>query len=617
VTGDLPGTRAAERFALTCVFALLAVLAFRQVASLDTGFHLKAGEHILSGKGFPRNDPFTFTLGDRPYVDTSWGFQVLAAATHRVAGASGLVGLDAMLVLAVFLVLHRTARLAPCNPAVLATLLLAGGLASEMRFEARPELLSWLYLAVVLHLLHRRAERRAASLWLLPAIHLLWANTHALFVLGWMAIACFLAGEAIRERRLPRDLLAWGAASVAATLINPYGARGMLFPLTLATRLKEENPFAQSIGEFVSPFALRLSSQFPFYPRVPVWSLRALFALAALAAVLSLFPPRGSGRRRRPEALLLFAAFAPLAFRMIRNGPILVLASVPFTAWALSELAPRRRTLRPALAVAVVAVAAVLTLRVGNDAYYIASRRLDRFGWTWNRLAVPADAARFADRVGLRGPALNHLNFGGFLMWARPDPVFIDGRLEVVGEDFYRSYQAMLTSESALEAAVARYGLRWIVYPYATNPQLLQRLGADARWRLAYFDHLAAIFVRDGPGAEALVDPGVSAAVSRPPRRGRLARWMSGCFGRQRFPSDSFYRGLFHYFRGEFPHAERRFTDAVRESRGDYYEIYNNLGSALWQQRRREEARACYRVVLAEDPDNQLARQRLSASVPR
>lgn len=619
------GPRPAERVALACVLALLALLAFRQVGSLDTGFHLRAGEHILAGKGWPATDPFTFTLGDRPYVDTSWGYQVLAAAIHRAAGTAGLVGLDVLLVLATFLLLLRTCRLAPADPGVVAALLLAGGLASELRFEARPELGSWLLLAAVLHLLHRRAEGLRAPLWALPILHLVWANLHALFVLGWGAIACFLVAETIRDRRVPRDLLGWGALSVAVTVINPYGLTGALFPLTLATRLQEGNAFAQSIGEFVSPFALRLSSSFPFYPRLPVWCFRALFVLAAIGGVLSLGRGEGASGRRRPEALLLFLAFAPLSFRMIRNMPILVIATLPATAFALARRLPLRGSRRAVLAGLVAGAAALLSVRVATDAYYVASRRMDRFGIGWNGLTVPVDAARFADRVGLRGPMLNHLDFGGYLMWARPDPVFIDGRLEVVGEEFYRSYRRNLASEGALEEAVARYALGWIVFPYPTNPELLRRLSDDRRWRLAHFDHLAAIFVRERPGAGGFVDPSLAASPSPPgagppiaalpglggpPRRSNLATWVGGLVSRERFPVDPFYRGLFHYFRGEFKPAERRFAEAIRDSDGAYFELYHNLGSALWQQRRFAEAAACYRIVLEHQPDSPIARQR-------
>lgn len=628
------------RLALCSVFTLLAVLAFRQVGSLDTGFHLKAGEHILSGKGWPTNDPFTFTLRDHPYVDTTWGYQVVLAVLHRAAGTHGIVLLDVLLVVGVFLVVARTARLASVDPLILAALLLLGGLGSELRFETRPELASWLYFAIVIHLLHRRALGRSAPLWILPLLHGLWANTHALFVLGWGALACFLVAETIRSRRLPGDLLAWSAASVAVAVLNPYGVKGLMAPFTLATRLMEGNVFAQSIGEFVSPFALRLSAQFPFYPRVPVFSFRLFFALAALAGTLSLLVRRDRASGRGPHAALLFVAFAPLAFRMIRNAPLLVIATLPTTAWVLSarlgsaSQAARgdgRRPLRAVLAAVTIVVALGTAVRAATGAYYVSSRRPERFGWSWNAISAPVDAARFADRVGLRGPMLNHLNFGGYWMWARPDPVFIDGRLEVVGEEFFRSYQAILGGEAALEAAVSRYHLGWIVFPYATNPQLLKRLGQDPRWRLAYFDALAAIFVREGPGASRFVDPGLASSLAGAservaidrlpglggtPRPGRLARFVSGFAAKRSFPSDAFYRGLFHYVRGELPQAEGRFAEALRESGGAYYEIYNNLGSALWQQRRAAEAAACYRIVLEEDPANRIARERTGGFSP-
>ncbi|HZI93868.1 MAG TPA: tetratricopeptide repeat protein [Patescibacteria group bacterium] len=632
-----PLANRAAQAAVVSVFVLIALLSVRQVGSLDTGFHLKAGERLLQTWRWPDADPFTFTLGDRPYVDTSWGYQLLVTLAQRALDAPGLVILHGLLILAVFFTLYRTSRLAPSNPAVLAALLLIACVASEMRFEARPELVSWLLLAIVLHILHRHAEGRTAPLPALVVVHLIWANMHSLFVLGWVAIGCFIAGLWLRQRRLDTRLLGWGIGSMAITLINPYGWRGTLFPFTLATRLQEGNVFAESIGEFVSPFNLGLSRMFPFYPRLPIASFR-LFALLAVIACLLLI------RQKRFWSCLLMPVFMALAFRMIRNIPLLVVAGLPAVSCAFSGAlgsgSPRRSRsywtrLDSAAPAAVMILSAVLGLRVIHDGYYIASRRTERFGLGWNRLVLPVEAAQWATQAGLNGPMLNHLNFGGYFMWARPQPVFIDGRLEVVGETFYRYYQRVLGSPAELEACVAKYGIRWMVFPYATNRDLLVRLSKDAKWRLAYFDHLAAIFVRaDGaapawlehptldestsPGAEGLdVSPVAGLAgvpgIAGEPRPGGLARWMAGLARRQIFPTDDFNRGLFRYFRGELDPAGRRFVAALRASGGAYYEIYYDLGAVLYQERRFAEAAACYRIVLEDDPENVGARDRLAS----
>lgn len=611
-------------------FLVLALLAARQVGSLDVGFHLKAGEHILSGQGWPRTDPFTYTLNDHPYIDTSWGYQVLIAMARRALDAPGLVILHAALVLATFFILYRTARIAPVDPTSLVLFLVAGGVASEMRFEVRPELVSYLFLALVLHLLHRHAEGLRSPLWALPVIHLVWANSHSLFILGWGAIACFAAGLWIRDRRPDRRLFAWGLGSVAVAFLNPYGWRGVLFPFTLATRLQRENPFGGSIGEFVSPFALGISEQNPFYPRLPIFTFRIL-ALLAVAALLVLL------RRRRFHAGLIILAFLPLSAGMIRNIPLLVIAALPGMIWVLPAgkilggigLHGRARRLILAGTASGLGLALILLgLRVYHDAYYIASRRPERFGLGWNRLVLPVDAAEYAKKAALKGRFLNHLNFGGYLMWARSEPVFIDGRLEVVGEEFYRYYNRLLGSQEDLEAGVARYGIRWMMIPYAVTPSLLGRMSRDPRWRLAYFDHLAALFVRSdepigtAPPAMELPTPGSPVLGSTvpalpglggPSRRGGFSNWLAGLVRTENFPAEDFNRGLFHYFRGDLDLARGRFAEAIQSSGGAYYEIYNNLGAVLYRKKRFAEARDCYAIVLEADPANRIARERMAA----
>jgi len=323
--------------ALAAVFLLAGVLALRQVASPDIGFHLAAGERVLSAQGWPRTDPFTYTVADHAYIDTSWGFQVLAGLAHRAGGAPGLVLLQLGLVLATLAVLYRTARLLPAGRGGLPALLGLGVVAAEMRFEVRPELLSYLLLAVVLHVLQRHALGRAAPLWCLPAIFLVWANGHGLFVLGWGALGCALAGGVLAGRGVDRRLARWSAAAAAVTLINPYGFAALTFPLTLATRMSAENTFNQRIGEFVSPFALRAAEAFPFRPRAPLAAYYTLVGLAALGAWPLV-------RKQRFVALLALALFGALSGRMIRNLPRLVVGGLPAIAWGLHGWAwPGRR----------------------------------------------------------------------------------------------------------------------------------------------------------------------------------------------------------------------------------------------------------------------------------
>lgn len=609
--------------ALLAVFALLGGFAVRQVGSLDAGFQLRAGEYVLDGNGWPRTDPFSYTMREHRYLDTTWGYQVAIAAVQRVWGAAGLSVFHALLVLAAFGLTHATLRLLDVGRTAAAALILLAGLASELRFETRPELVSYLLLAAVCYLLQRRACGRRAPSWLLVPLFWAWVNLHALFVLGWAALACFFVGGRLRAGRFDRDLLRWSLVAAAAGLLNPYGWRALAFPLTLVTRLDESNPFGESIGELTSPFAPRISAAFPFYPRLTFFAFYLLVALALLAL------PR-LVRERRYAAALLVAPFLWLAGSAVRNIPPFALACLPGIACGLAGVARgpflRRAWVARTGAVALTVCCLALGARVVSDAHYVDTRRVERSGLGWNREALPIDAASWAAAAGLDGPVLNTLGYGGTLMWFARQPVFIDGRLEVVGETFYEEYRKIFAAESELEAAVARYGIEWIVFPYKSNPGMLRRLSGDPRWRLAYLDGQAVIFTRRGTRAARASHPSAARAAAppadwRPDRlpglggRERLSgvrRWLTGFATHRSFPCESFGLGLYHYFRGDAARAAARFAQAIDESDGAYYEIYANLGSALFRLGRLEAAADCYRIVLEERPDNELARRRLA-----
>ena len=49
----------------------------------------------------------------------------------------------------------------------------------------------------------------------------------------------------------------------------------------------------------------------------------------------------------------------------------------------------------------------------------------------------------------------------------------------------------------------------------------------------------------------------------------------------------------------------------MRESGGAYYEVYHNLGAALFRLGFDREARDCFRIVVEAAPENEKARERL------
>ena len=90
-------------------------------------------------------------------------------------------------------------------------------------------------------------------------------NTHGLFVLGPILLACYLVEQFVRNffgSNLSADgrtctrwrhLIPVTALIVAACLINPYGIRGAMFPLELFPKISDPaNPYKAYVDEFTS-----------------------------------------------------------------------------------------------------------------------------------------------------------------------------------------------------------------------------------------------------------------------------------------------------------------------------------------------------------------------------
>lgn len=206
--------------------ALLGGLA-QTLADPDLWGHVRFGLDILAS-GIPQLDPYSFT-SDILWVNHEWLAEVLMALAWEAAAGPGLIGLKtfviAIVAASVIAVLRSDKVGLPALDLLTAVALL--GLWPRV-FVIRPQIFSLALFALLLLVLRRAERGRPQALWLLPPLFALWVNLHGGWLVGIAALGCWTAATLLLPGPLQRrTVLLASAASLAATLANPYGI-GML-----------------------------------------------------------------------------------------------------------------------------------------------------------------------------------------------------------------------------------------------------------------------------------------------------------------------------------------------------------------------------------------------------
>jgi hypothetical protein len=107
---------------------------------------------------------------------------------------------------------------------------------------------------------------------------------------------------------------------------------------------------------------------------------------------------------------------------------------------------------------------------------------------------TPLSALDAAQTLGLKGPVFNSEAFGGYLLF-RGVPSFIDGRIEMYGDNFLKSYMAESSgSEPALTDMLERYHIAWtLLLPGDGAVGALDQLPG---WKRVYADKWAVVHAR-------------------------------------------------------------------------------------------------------------------------
>jgi hypothetical protein len=494
------------RLALAGALVVVALLQIHRFDDPDTWWHLASGREIWTTRAVPHVDSFSWTAAGAPWLNRQWLFELCLYASWLVAGPAGASLLAGAGFVAAYALVARLARryLPAWTAAILVTL---AALVAIERFTVRPEAVTLPALAAVLLLLDGAATWSVAAL--LVAIQVVWANCHALSVLGLVPIAATTAaalathalaraGWRVAPAR-PLEELGPLATALAGALVaetaTPFGFAGAVFPLRLLHDISGERLISYTIVEHR---ATRLAELTP----VAAGALVTLVVVAALALV-------ASGRRLRLDHALTAVAFAWLATLARRNVALLGIAVAPLVASGLGPIATRadvwlaRRRLRAPVAGVLVGAALVASIRIVTGGFYgdVSLTRAFGLGESW--LLYPARAVDFLAAHAPGARLLNDDVLGGYLIW-RGEKVFVDGRLQFYPDAIYLDWQRILDDPRTFPEVAARRQISAVIlhHPSPGRLELARAIAGVPGWRVAYLDGGGVVLLADGAPAE-------------------------------------------------------------------------------------------------------------------
>jgi hypothetical protein len=440
----------------------------------DTYMHLAAGRWIMAHGMLPVADPFSFSLAGQHWVAHEYLAEIIFAAADNWAGWAGVALLTALL-FALAMGLLTRGILGGFEPltglivTVYSAILLEPHLLARAHALALPLMVLWSS-----RIIAARDRGEAPPWWLLPVM-VLWANLHGSALAG-LALAGFLGAEAVI---LGGGLLAarrWGvflALSIVAALITPNGIEGFLLPLRLSSMPVLQATFI----EWQSP-------NFQHLQTLDLWIVAALMGLAGgfrlpplrLAVVTALLLNAMAHQRHTD----LLAVMAPLllAGSLGRDLGARVAGERPSpVARLMAALAPTASLPGTALVIAIMAA-------IGAASLAIPLARPDD-------PITPGAALAAARAAGVTGNVLNDEGFGGYLI-LQGVPVFIDGRMELYGDDFLSRYLAAESGKQpALDDLLSEYKIGWAILEPGSGAALaLERIPG---WRRIYSDKFAVV----------------------------------------------------------------------------------------------------------------------------
>jgi tetratricopeptide (TPR) repeat protein len=521
---------------LEYVLGIIAVLGLLLFVSLNMSYelqdpdiwlHLKTGEYIVQHKAIPALDIFSSTQANKIWIDHSWLVQVIFYLVFHFGGPDNLIFLSAIITTLAFLFLFLSIYEKRKHLIPIVVLLFTAILASKIRFNIRPENFSILFFSLYIFILKKHLHNKASA-YILALLQLIWVNSHGFFILGPLMLGITILAEIIKKSwLLPWDWSKTESLDTAsyknlkqalilaclACFINPYGFKGILYPLWVSLNsIAKPNIFYTQILELLPTWRFFKTLYYYYF----------LVALSLAIFLLNL-------KKINITHLILWLFLLGISIRVNRNVIYFnFFAFLTITDGMMNLLNIRKfhfiadwfgRSARALLYLMKFAIIAILIFWVIKTNHSILLKRYYIFDENRTKSALlgigagryPEKAADFILENDLPNNIFNQFNHGSYFIYRLfpKKKVFLDGRTELYGDEFYKNFQKIMTvNKDTINEVFLKYGINTVVLSDAGLDirDLSRYLFNNRNWALVYFDENCLIFVIDSPQNKALIE---------------------------------------------------------------------------------------------------------------
>ncbi|GAB4544326.1 MAG: hypothetical protein Fur002_17410 [Anaerolineales bacterium] len=476
-------------FFLIVVFLLVFTISVSAPIDNDMWWHLRSGEEMAQQGKILLTDEFSYTKFGETWVNAFWLSDLILYGLWRLGGFFAVTVATALMAAAVMLVVFSQMQGSPYSRGLLILLAMSGAVAN---WTPRPQLASFLLLAILDAFLHRHFRIKPQPLWILPPLFILWGNLHGGYIWGALLLVAVLAGEALdilfanqpaANWKTLGALAAWSALAFLLLPLNPNGFALWRLPFTQVN-------VSLAIQEWLSP------NFHQFYAHPLLWLLFLWVAALGLGSARASFADllKGMG-----FAYLFFFAQRNLVVYAIVITPIVSralvpalgrLAAAPFVQRmsARLESSPSREPLSLVVtrSVNLIFIAALVGLNLFYAFLVSRPANID--------LLTPARSAAWIESNRPQGRIFNSYNWGGYVVWRlRGYPVFIDGRADLYGNAMLQTWMEISSGSPRGLQLLDEYEIN-LIYLEPSQP-LLAKLPAD-QWLRAYADSQMVVYQR-------------------------------------------------------------------------------------------------------------------------